>query len=429
MKERFDKTKSNDDFISNSNATYQDQLNKQKFFRGYNNNQYNNLSGINEIPNNKMNILHNKPNQIEQLDSNFNYKVICVIIIMILFFGVISFLIVYFILTKINKINNYITYDCYTSEDNPYINQKFLNEHEGKINIKINEMPKSLRQINEGEGKKMINVKIKIDYKLSNFSKMFEGCKDIINIDLSKIEGSIIKDMSNLFKDCSDLEIVNFGNLDTSKVTSMNNLFKGCTNLSEIIGLENINTSHLNTINGMFAGCKQLYYVNLSSFNLDNIIEKKWIFDKNDILTYVDLRNSKNINISEIFKEEFFKDRNVYILVDDNSNLEYNESSSWLNISKDSSITCNIGGGEQCKSCKKDNDLTCKDCNDGYYLTNSKIYSKNKCRKCKDKCNKCHDDEYGEVFCDIDELIDSSTTDENIDDSEEPSDSDSDSIE
>ena len=38
MKERFDKTKSNDNFISNSNATYQDQLNKQKFFRGYNNN-------------------------------------------------------------------------------------------------------------------------------------------------------------------------------------------------------------------------------------------------------------------------------------------------------------------------------------------------------------------------------------------------------
>ena len=379
-----------------------------------------------------MNILHNKPNQIEQLDSDFNYKVICVIIIMILFFGVISFLIVYFILTKINKINNYITYDCYTSEDNPYINQKFLNEHEGKIDIKINEIQKSLRQINEGEdGKKMINVKIKIDYKLSNFSEMFEGCKDIINIDLSKIEGSIIKDMSNLFKDCSNLEIVNFGKLDTSKVTSMKYLFKGCTSLSEIIGLENLNTSHLNTINGMFAGCKQLYYVNLSSFNLSNIKEKKWIFNKNDNLTYVDLRNSKNINISEIFREEFFeKNKDVItIFVDDNSILEYNKYSNWLDRSKVFSITCNKGEEEKCKSCEKDNDLTCKDCNDGYFLTNSRIYSKNKCRKCKDECNKCHDDEYGEVFCDIDEPIDSSTTDENIDDSEDPSDSDSDSIE
>ncbi len=425
MKERFDKTKSNDNFISNSNATYQDQLNKQKFFRGYNNNQYNNLSGINKIPNNKMNILPSKPKQIEQLYSDFNYKIICVIIIMILFFGVISFLIVYFILTKINKINNYITYDCYTSEDNPYINQKFLNEHEGKIDIKINEIQKSLRQINEGEdGKKMINVKIKIDYKLSNFSQMFEGCKDIINIDLSKIEGSIIKDMSNLFKDCSNLEIVNFGNLDTSRVTSMKYLFKGCTSLSEIIGLENLNTSHLNTINRMFVGCEDLYYVNLSSFNLSNIKEKKLIFDENYSLKYVDLRNSKNIKISKIFKEEFFKDRNVYIFVDDNSNLEYNKSSSWLHISQNFNIKCNKGEEEKCKSCE-DNNLTCYNCNDGYYLTNSRIYSKYKCRKCKDECNKCHDDEYGEVFCDIDELIDSSTTDENIEDSEEPSDSDS----
>ena len=105
------------------------------------------------------------------------------------------------------------------------------------------------------------------------------------------------------------------------------------------------------------------------------------------------------------------------------------EYSNWLDRSKVFSITCNKGEEEKCKSCEKDNDLTCKDCNDGYFLTNSRIYSKNKCRKCKDECNKCHDDEYGEVFCDIDEPIDSSTTDENIDDSEDPSDSDSDSIE
>ena len=53
------------------------------------------------------------------------------------------------------------------------------------------------------------------------------------------------------------------------------------------------------------------------------------------------------------------------------------------------------------------------------------IFPKNECRKNKEGYNKCYDDEYGEVFCDIDEPIDSSTTDENIDDSEEPSDSDS----
>ncbi len=78
---RFDKTKSSDNFISNNNVTYQDQLNKNKFLRGKNNS----LNGINEIPNNRMNILHTKHNHGVPLQSNINVKGIVVIMTLIFF--------------------------------------------------------------------------------------------------------------------------------------------------------------------------------------------------------------------------------------------------------------------------------------------------------------------------------------------------------
>ena len=95
MKEQFDKTKSNDNFITTTNPTYQEQLNKNKYFGEYNN--INNVYNMNLVPKNRMNILQKKPIQQKKLSSDLNYKALCIIIVVLVFLALISFLLVYFI--------------------------------------------------------------------------------------------------------------------------------------------------------------------------------------------------------------------------------------------------------------------------------------------------------------------------------------------
>ena len=96
MSEQIDKTKSNDQFITTTNPTYQEQLNKNKYFGG--NNNLNNIYNMNLVPKNRMNIIqNNKSNKQKQLSSDLNYKALCIIIVVLLFFGVISILLIYFL--------------------------------------------------------------------------------------------------------------------------------------------------------------------------------------------------------------------------------------------------------------------------------------------------------------------------------------------
>ena len=68
-------------------------------------------------------------------------------------------------------------------------------------------------------------------------------------------------------------------------------------------------------------------------------------------------------------------------------------------------MTCIIGDNDKCKNCSNnsilDNSiLDCGRCNEGYFLTNSAIFTKQRCRNCKNKCNNdCYDDENGIITC------------------------------
>ena len=102
MSEQIDKTKSNDQFITTTNPTYQEQLNKNKYFGG--NNNLNNIYNMNLVPKNRMNIIqNNKSNKQKQLSSDLNYKALCIIIVVLLFFGVISILLIYFLKQDISN--------------------------------------------------------------------------------------------------------------------------------------------------------------------------------------------------------------------------------------------------------------------------------------------------------------------------------------
>ena len=64
-------------------------------------------------------------------------------------------------------------------------------------------------------------------YYLDSTNLMFSGCKDIIEIDLSDFDSSLVNDTSLMFKECSSLISLNLSNFKTSKVQYMQFMFYG----------------------------------------------------------------------------------------------------------------------------------------------------------------------------------------------------------
>jgi hypothetical protein len=191
----------------------------------------------------------------------------------------------------------------------------------------------------------------------------------------------------------------------------MENLFTGCTNLSDLNEFEKLDTSKLENINEMFVNCTNLIDVNFPSLDLSRITQKENIFQNNTSLKYVDLSNSRNIILSEIFSNDTINNNSdIKIILNEKERLreENKNYEKWIRPSSNFAMTCKKGNNtentEECRECSNINGLECSDCYDGYFLTNSKIFTKKRCRKCNKDCkNKCYDDENGKIICNPDE--------------------------
>ena len=104
-------------------------------------------------------------------------------------------------------------------------------------------------------------IKINWDIGMDTAEKMFQGCYNITEIDLSKFETSNITDMNNMFSGCTSLISLNLANINTEEVTIMAEMFWGCKNLTSL-DLSSFNTSKVTTIENLFLDCKKLEYIN-----------------------------------------------------------------------------------------------------------------------------------------------------------------------
>ena len=72
-------------------------------------------------------------------------------------------------------------------------------------------------------------------YFLRNLTKtndMFNGCNNIISLNLSNLNTQNITNMSYMFSECSSLSNLDLSNFNTQNVTDMNFMFFGCSSLS-----------------------------------------------------------------------------------------------------------------------------------------------------------------------------------------------------
>lgn len=338
MKEINDRTKSHDNLFSTQNS-YADKINNIR----HDNRQY----GLPYNPNvlelkNKMKILPNKPTTVKILKPDLNYKVVGILFVIIAIFGISSIFIILSIKQNIkkkqNEINKIIATFIYNETNKNYVNTELFKEKDFYLNINCTENKNLVDQ-------NLTKVEIFIKPNLENINHMFSGCDNLLSIDLSNIASSYIGNMSHTFENCTHLESINFTSFNSSNIVSMDSLFKGCKNLSNIAGLESLNTSSLKNIEGMFVGCENLTEVNLLEFNLDNIINKSYVFDKNPLLNNIYLNYSENIteNLKEIFNFAYFNEseinKKLKIIIKENGQNMTNSSFSKL---KENHNICNI---------------------------------------------------------------------------------------
>ena len=72
---------------------------------------------------------------------------------------------------------------------------------------------------------------------------LFDHVGDVLIVDFSYFNSSLIKCMTNMFFGWSTLESINFMNFDTLQVSNMANMFFNC------MSLEDLNISDFNTYN------------------------------------------------------------------------------------------------------------------------------------------------------------------------------------
>ena len=181
-----------------------------------------------------------------------------------------------------NESNNYRNdVDFIIYEKNTYFNSIYLEiKPNSKVEINLKPSTKSLAHFFDS------------NYDLN--------MKNVISIDFTHFNASLITDMNSLFKDCNSLETIIVSNLNTSLVTNMSEMFYGCSNLIEV-DLSTFDISSVIDMHNMFNGCTNLELIDLYNITMDKIITAHDMFKNLENLKYIDLIDANNTfnNITE----------------------------------------------------------------------------------------------------------------------------------
>ena len=137
---------------------------------------------------------------------------------------------------------------------------------------------------------------------------------NIISIDFSQFNSSLVTNMDSLFLGCNSLEYINLEGFDTSNVENMNSIFAQCNSL-KILNLSNFVTSKVKFMNYMFYNCTSLNSLDISNFNLLSITSIEQMFDGIININFINLYNTKdNGHFSDSFLNQYnFGSKQFYV--------------------------------------------------------------------------------------------------------------------
>lgn len=122
----------------------------------------------------------------------------------------------------------------------------------------------------------------------NNASNLFNGCSNLVSINIEALDTSHAADMSYMFQGCSSLSALDLSKFDTSCVTRMDSMFGGCSSL-KALRLSSFDTRSVTSMSGMFNNCSSLRSVDVSSFDTSNVNSMSWMFSECSSLASIDV--------------------------------------------------------------------------------------------------------------------------------------------
>ena len=126
-----------------------------------------------------------------------------------------------------------------------------------------------------------------------------ENIKNILDIDLSSFDTSMVTDMRSMFANMHNITTLNLSNFNTSKVTDMAYMFNGMHNLITF-NLSSFGTSRVVDMSNMFYSMYALTNLNLSNFNTTNVTNMGFMFFSMYSLTSLDLSSFDTSNVANM---------------------------------------------------------------------------------------------------------------------------------
>lgn len=130
-------------------------------------------------------------------------------------------------------------------------------------------------------------------YFLKDATRMFFKCTNLKEADLSGLASDNVTSMEEMFIGCTKLEVVNLWNTHKDNfmenVTKTQKMFHGCSSLNKLTLPRRVKTEKLESMFDMFDGCSSLTALDLSTWNLNNVINMASLFKNCSGLTSVAL--------------------------------------------------------------------------------------------------------------------------------------------
>ena len=200
---------------------------------------------------------------------------------------------------EINKDIYILNYPYYTINEKEYKYEGLKELNELNTTIFINDELYEYKKYKKFEEKGEYKIKIKFKILLKDCYCMFLGCKNMINIDLSKFNSKNVTNMSAMFRDCNNLTNINLSNFETRNVINMNSMFCDCKNLTNI-DVSNFETKNVTNMQCMFCDCTNLINIDVSNFDTKNVTDMSCMFYGCNNLINIDLSNFDTKNVTNM---------------------------------------------------------------------------------------------------------------------------------
>ena len=227
-------------------------------------------------------------------------------------------------------------------------------------------------------GSNINNVRILWDNFNGDLTNSFKDLKNIIYVDLSKLNTPVIN-IANAFLSCTSLKSVNLSNLDTSSVTNMGHLFAECISLTSV-DLSSFDTSRVKYMDNIFLNCFSLTSLNLSNFDTFSATIIEFMFKNCTSLTSLDL-SSFRVKDSLDISNMFIGNINIEYLNIKNINIKEKDLQTFIRNGANNLVIC-INESVNINLSKYFNNCIAFDCSENWMRKRKKIYE----GKCYDEC-------------------------------------------